>query len=108
VVRLEPRGQGADAPRIVPSADRMMETTVQVFGDTTMAVVLTGMGNDGSRGAQRIRAAGGPTVAESEQTAVIYGMPEAAIRAGAIEEVLPLDAIPAAIARFGMALSRND
>ncbi len=108
IVRLEPRVEGERGPRIVPSADRMMETAVKVFGDTTMAVVLTGMGNDGSRGVELIHKAGGPTVAESEQTAVIFGMPESAIRTGAVEETLPLDAIPAAIARFGMALSRKD
>jgi len=108
VIKLEPRPEGQGAPRIVPSADRMMETAVAAFGDTVMAVVLTGMGSDGSRGVQRIHEAGGPTVAEAESTAVIFGMPDSAIRTGAVEEILPLEAIPAAIARFGMALSRKD
>ena len=108
IVMLEPSLEGNARPRIVPSADRMMISAVDVFGKQVMGVVLTGMGNDGSEGVQRIHAAGGPTVAEAETTAVIFGMPDAAIRTGAIEEVLPLDDIPAAIARFGMALSRSD
>lgn len=105
-ISLEPR-PAANGPRIVPSADRMMETAAAAMADRVMGVVLTGMGSDASRGIQRIRAAGGTTVAESEDTAVIFGMPEAAIRTGAIEEVLPLDAIAAAIARFAMALKRK-
>ncbi len=87
-------------PRIVPSATRMMESAVQAMGDRVMGVVLTGMGDDGSRGIVAIHEAGGLTVAEAEKTAVIFGMPEAAIRTGAVDEVIPLGGMAAAIVRF--------
>lgn len=103
---IEPREQTSPKPRIVPSADRMMESAVAEMGRNVMGVVLTGMGDDGSRGVQAVRAAGGVTVAESEQTAVIFGMPEAAIRTGAVDEVLPLDGVAAAIIRFARSLPR--
>jgi two-component system chemotaxis response regulator CheB len=83
-----------------------MESAVAEMGRNVMGVVLTGMGDDGSRGVRALRAAGAVTVAESEQTAVIFGMPEAAIRTGAIDEVLPLDGVAAAIIRFARALPR--
>lgn len=103
---IEARERTVPKPRIVPSADRMMESAASELGRNVMAVVLTGMGDDGSRGAQAVRAAGGFTVAESEQTAVIFGMPEAAIRTGTIDEVLPLDGIAVAIIRFARSLPR--
>jgi two-component system chemotaxis response regulator CheB len=103
-VGIEP-GSG-DRARIVPSIDRMMESAAQVMGRSLLGVVLTGMGDDGARGVQAIRGAGGATLAESEKTAVIFGMPEAAIRSGAVDEVLPLDAIAAAIVKFARGLSR--
>lgn len=105
-VGVEPREQTVPRPRIVPSADRLMESAVAEMGRNVMGVVLTGMGDDGSRGVRALRAAGAVTVAESEQTAVIFGMPEAAIRTGAIDEVLPLDGVAAAIIRFARALPR--
>jgi len=57
------------------------------------------MGDDGRRGAQAIRASGGRVIAESEQTAVIFGMPQQVIRSGAADLVLPLDEIARAIQR---------
>jgi two-component system chemotaxis response regulator CheB len=99
-VNIEPPGTGGSHVRIVPSANRMMESAVAAFGKRVMGVVLTGMGNDGSRGVEAIRGAGGMTVAEAEKTAVIFGMPDAAIRTGAVDEVLPLGAVAAAMVRF--------
>ncbi len=104
-VAIETPGPRTAQPRIVPSADRMMASAVAAMGDRVMGVVLTGMGDDGSRGVAAIHAAGGVTVAESEATAVIFGMPEAAIRTGAIDEVVPLGQIAAAIVRFAQARS---
>lgn len=74
-----------------PSVDRLFESAVAACGDRVVGVILTGMGDDGSRGLARIREAGGRTIAESEETAIIYGMPRAA--ASAAERVLPLPRI---------------
>ena len=61
-------------------------------------MILSGMGKDGAHGLLKVRAAGGRTVAESESTAVIFGMPKAAIDVGAAEFVLPTEQIPTRIA----------
>lgn len=73
-----------------PSADVLMASAAKVYGARAMGVVLTGMGSDGALGLLAIRAAGGRTLAESEQSCVIYGMPKAAVEAGAVERSLPL------------------
>lgn len=73
-----------------PAADVTMLSAVKVYGRRTLAVVMTGMGKDGAAGALAIKRAEGKTCAQDQQTSVIYGMPKAAIDAGAIDEVLPL------------------
>jgi len=55
-----------------------------------MGIVLTGMGSDGVEGLRAIREAGGLTLAESEETCVIYGMPKAAVEAGVVDRAVPL------------------
>ena len=59
-----------------------------------MGVILTGMGNDGKRGMLEIKTKGGYTIAESEETAVVFGMPAEAIKNGAVETILPISEIP--------------
>ena len=76
-----------------PSADVLMASTAAVFGAAAVGVVLTGMGADGTEGLRAIREKGGLTLAESEATSVIYGMPKAAIEAGVVERVVPLDRV---------------
>lgn len=76
--------------RYVPSADRLFETAARRLGDRCVGVVLTGMGDDGAAGAKAIKEAGGVVLAESADTAVIYGMPQAAVRTGAVDESRPL------------------
>jgi two-component system chemotaxis response regulator CheB len=73
-----------------PSADVLMSSVAKVFGKGAVGVVLTGMGSDGTLGLRDIRRAGGRTLAESEESCVIYGMPKAAIEAGVVERVAPL------------------
>jgi two-component system, chemotaxis family, protein-glutamate methylesterase/glutaminase len=85
--------------RYTPSVDRLFESAAKAFGAELVGVVLTGMGDDGRRGAQAIRASGGRVIAESEETAVIFGMPQQVIRCGAADIVLPLDEIARAIQR---------
>jgi two-component system, chemotaxis family, protein-glutamate methylesterase/glutaminase len=81
-----------------PSATVLFESVAAAFGPTAVAVILTGMGRDGVEGLRAIRRAGGRTIAESEATAVVYGMPAAAIHAGLADFVLPLDEVCAAVA----------
>jgi two-component system chemotaxis response regulator CheB len=76
-----------------PSVDVLMQSAARTFGGAVLGVVLTGMGADGVEGLRAIRAAGGRTLAESEDTCVIYGMPKAAIEAGVVHRVAALDRI---------------
>ncbi len=85
--------------RYTPSVDRLFESAAKAYGADLVGIVLTGMGDDGRRGAQAIRASGGRVIAESEKTAVIFGMPQQVIRCGAADLVLPLDEIARAIQR---------
>jgi two-component system chemotaxis response regulator CheB len=80
-----------------PSVDRLFMSMAEVFGTKAMGVVLTGMGADGALGARAIQKAGGEVWAESEQTAVIYGMPQEAVATGAVSRVLPLGEIGPAL-----------
>ncbi len=73
-----------------PAADVTMLSAVKVYGRRTLGLVLTGMGKDGAAGALAIKKAEGKTCAQDQATSVIYGMPKAAVEAGAIDEVLPL------------------
>jgi two-component system chemotaxis response regulator CheB len=82
--------KATDADLYIPSIDRMMCSAADLFGPNILGVVLTGMGHDGRMGLQAIKAKGGVTFAESEETAVIYGMPKAAIEAKVVDQVFPL------------------
>jgi two-component system, chemotaxis family, protein-glutamate methylesterase/glutaminase len=85
-------GPAEASDRYVPSADRLFKS-VAPLGGRCVGVILTGMGDDGVQGARAIRDAGGIIIAESQETAVVNGMPGAAVRAGVVTEVLPLPAI---------------
>src|SRR5690606_14847052 len=93
-------GPAAESDRYVPSADRLLRTAALSAGSRAVGVVLTGMGDDGVAGARGIMEAGGIVLAESETTAVVYGMPGAAVRAGVVTWVLPLGEIAAYLARL--------
>ena len=86
-------GPPAAADRYVPSGDRLLRSAAQIGGSRTIGIILTGMGDDGVAGGRAIRAAGGSIIVESEETAVVYGMPGAAVRAGIVSEEMPLPAI---------------
>jgi len=82
-----------DEPRSAlhrPSADVLMASVAQAYGSRCLGVILTGMGSDGVSGLRAIRQAGGLTLAESEESCVIYGMPKAAIEAGVVDRSVPL------------------
>ncbi len=78
------------ADKHAPSVDRLFDSCARTLGAQAFAVVLTGMGIDGQRGVRAIGKAGGEVWAEAEETAVIFGMPQAAIATGAVSRVLPL------------------
>ena len=85
---------------IVPSADRMFQSVAQEAPTTALGIVLTGMGRDGSAGAKALADAGGLVIAEDESTAVVPGMPAAAVAVGAVQETVPLNRISEFILRF--------
>ena len=68
----------------------MMLSVSEVYGSHTVGVILTGMGHDGAIGIKAIKKSQGLTIAEDQSTSVVFGMPKAAIEAGAIDTVLPL------------------
>jgi two-component system, chemotaxis family, protein-glutamate methylesterase/glutaminase len=80
-----------------PCADVAFETVAAYARALTVGVVLTGMGNDSAKGVKSVQAVGGWVLAQDEATSMIFGMPAEAIQTGAVNEVLPLDSIGAAI-----------
>ncbi len=74
-----------------------MASVARAYGARALGIVLTGMGSDGTAGLRAIRQAGGRTLAESEESAVIYGMPKSAVEAGVVDRVVPLRHIGAEI-----------
>ena len=103
--------RGADGPVVAlgddpvinfckPSVDPFLSSAAAVWGAASLALVLTGMGSDGARGAADLVAAGGSVIAQDETTSVVWGMPRAVAQAGLCAAVLPLDQIAAKIVRL--------
>jgi two-component system chemotaxis response regulator CheB len=91
----------------LPNIDVTMESVAAYGGALSIGVILTGMGNDGAQGAKAIKKAGGHVIAQDEATSVIFGMPAEAIKAQAVDQVLGLDDIYAAIEKRVIALTRD-
>jgi two-component system chemotaxis response regulator CheB len=85
-----------------PSIDPMLRSLAQAFGPRALAVILTGMGRDGLRGAEQLAAAGGHVIAQDEATSVVWGMPGAVAAAGLCSAVLPLGEIGGYLRRLSM------
>ncbi len=77
-----------------PAVDPMFRSAVTVYGPNIFAVILTGMGADGSKGGQQIVEAGGTLIAQDEDTSVVWGMPGAVATAGLCSAVLPIEELP--------------
>jgi two-component system chemotaxis response regulator CheB len=86
----------SDDPRVNghrPSVDVLFQSVAQECGDKSLAVLMTGMGDDGARGLGAVKAAGGMTIAQSEDSCVVYGMPKAAIERGFATRVVGLESL---------------
>jgi two-component system chemotaxis response regulator CheB len=93
-IRIRPPGA---KQLYVPSADTLFTSVARSHGEHAAGVILTGMGADGAVGLKAMRAAGAVTIAQDEQTCVVFGMPKAAIGMGAAQQILPVDRIGAAV-----------
>jgi len=92
-----------DAPAVNscrPSIDVFFESLASSKGSATVGLLLTGMGRDGAQGLLRLKECGAFTIAQDEQSCVVFGMPKAAIALNAASEVLPLDTIPATVKKI--------
>ena len=84
---------------LCPAADPLFESVAKTYGRRSIGVVLTGMGSDGAQGLNVIKAAGGETIAQNEPTSVVWGMPGAAARMGAVRHTVPIGLVAAEIRR---------
>jgi two-component system chemotaxis response regulator CheB len=80
-----------------PSANALFDSIARACGASCVAVILTGMGNDGVEGLRGVYAAGGRVIAQDEASSVVFGMPSAAITAGVTTLVLPLEVVAASL-----------
>ena len=115
MVRRMPRGDMtvlSDGPPVNghrPSADVLFHSVAQEFGPTAVGIIMTGMGEDGAEGIGAIKVAGGVTLAQSEESCVVGGMPRAAIQKGYVAKVIPLDGLSAhLIAQYGGERARGE
>lgn len=92
--------EGRFEDKYIPSVDFMMSSVAEHYGAASLGVILTGMGNDGKHGMLEIKTQGGYTIAESEETAVVFGMPCEAIKNGAVERILPISDISSEVIRI--------
>lgn len=104
IVRKEGRllttlNQGPPEHYCRPSVNPLFNSAAECYGNRTLAVMLTGMGDDGIEGTRAIAGRGGLVIAQDEATSVVWGMPGAVVRAGLAHEVLPLDSIRSALVR---------
>jgi len=89
--------EGPLVSRHRPSVDVLFRSAARYAGKNAVGVILTGMGDDGAKGMFEMRQAGAKTIAQDEESCVVFGMPKEAIKAGAVEKILPLQSVAAAI-----------
>lgn len=80
-----------------PAVDPLMESVARTYGSKAIGVILTGMGRDGAKGIEAIKRQNGYTIAEDQSTAVVYGMPKAAIELGVVDKIVPITGVTAKI-----------
>jgi two-component system chemotaxis response regulator CheB len=92
---------GPHVSRHRPSVDVLFRSAAQVAGRNAMGVILTGMGDDGARGLLEMREAGSHTIAQDEDSSVVFGMPREAIQRGAAVRIVPLARVAAEVEAYG-------
>ena len=90
-----------------PAVDVLFSTAAEYAGRQTVSVLLTGMGADGAEGMSLIKKAGGRTIAQNEETCIVYGMPKAAVALNATTEILALDKIGARLTSIVLGKART-
>ncbi len=88
-----------------PAVDVMFRSISQCFGARVVCAIPTGMGHDGAMGMKMLKEIGARTIAQDEESCVVYGMPRAAVELGVVDRVLPLSKIPAALIEAALAMS---
>lgn len=88
-----------------PAVDVLFRDAAAIYGGAALAVVLTGMGSDGTHGARLVANAGGAVIAQDESTSIVWGMPGSIVKAGLAQEVLPLEAIGPTLKNYITGLS---
>jgi two-component system chemotaxis response regulator CheB len=83
-----------------PSVDVLFRSAARYAGKNTVGVIMTGMGDDGAKGMRELKDAGAKTIAQDEQTCVVFGMPQEAIKLGGVDKILPLEDISGEINRL--------
>ena len=97
----------ADGPlvnRHKPSVDVLFRSVAKFAGANALGIIMTGMGDDGARGMKEMHDAGAKTIAQDEQSCVVFGMPKEAIKLGVVDQTIPLNQIPSAIVSYGRGL----
>jgi len=93
----------ADGPAVnrhKPSVDVLFRSAAECAGESALGILLTGMGDDGARGMKAMHDRGALTIAQNEQTCTVYGMPMEAVRLGAVDREVPLEAVAGEILSF--------
>jgi two-component system chemotaxis response regulator CheB len=91
---------GPPVNRHKPSVDVLFKSAAEVAGRDALGIIMTGMGDDGARGMKVMHDGGARTIAQNEETCVVFGMPKEAIKLQAVDDILPLEQIAKAILQF--------
>ncbi len=91
---------GPPVNRHKPSVDVLFKSAADVAGRDALGIIMTGMGDDGARGMKVMHDVGARTIAQNEETCVVFGMPKEAIKLQAVDDILPLEQIARAILQF--------
>jgi two-component system chemotaxis response regulator CheB len=92
---------GPPVNRHRPSVDVLFRSVAKAAGRNALGIIMTGMGDDGARGLREMHDQGAHTIAQDEDSCVVYGMPKEAVKLGAADDIIPLSRIPGSITTFG-------